>query len=81
VQPSLVRQFTDPRAEITALVPTIVFQCRREAFYQTEKAVTTGLNVSAMLKVVARPIALGSHIITLVEQRIERLEDQCFVFR
>ena len=34
-----------------------------------------------MLDVVGRPIALGRHVVTLVEQGIERLEDERLVFR
>src|SRR6266446_7928157 len=61
--------------------PRLVFQRGREAFYQTEESFTARLDVSAMLDVVGRPVALGRNIVALVEQGIERLKNERFVFR
>src|SRR6266403_1742611 len=61
--------------------PRLVLQRRRDTLYETEKAFTTRLDVSAMLDVVGRPIALSRSVVALVEQRIERFEDERFVFR
>src|SRR5260370_21734823 len=61
--------------------PRLVLQRRRDTLYETEKPFTTRLDVGAMLDVVGRPIALCRYVITLVEQGIERFEDEHLVFR
>jgi len=45
------------------------------------KTIAAGLDMSAVLDVVGRPVALSGHIVSLVEQRIEGLEDKRFVLR
>ena len=59
----------------------LIFQRRRNAFDQIEETVAAGLDVSAVLNVVGRPVALSRHIVSLVEEGIEGLEDKCFVAR
>src|SRR5256884_9425909 len=59
----------------------LIFQRRRDALDQIEETVAAGLDMSAVLDVVGRPVALSGHIVSLVEQRIEGLEDKRFVLR
>src|ERR1700730_7428558 len=58
-----------------------IFESRRKALDEIEQALTTGSNVRAVLDVVRGPKPLGSRVVTLVEQRIERFQDKRFVFR
>ncbi len=46
-----------------------------------ERPSRPGLDMSAVLDVVRRPVALSRHIVSLVEEGIEGLEDKCFVLR
>src|ERR1700682_3462433 len=59
----------------------LIFESRRKALDEIEQALTTGSNVRAVLDVVRGPKPLGSRVVTLVEQRIERFQDKRFVFR
>src|SRR5712692_1349800 len=59
----------------------LIFESRRKALDEIEQALTTGSNVGAVLDVVRRPKLLGGRVVTLVEQRIERFQDDRFVFR
>src|SRR6202043_4156090 len=59
----------------------LIFESRRKALDEIEQALTTRSNVRAVLDVVRGPKLLGSRVVTLVEQRIERFQDQRFVFR
>src|SRR5258708_16004158 len=59
----------------------LIFESRRKALDEIEQALTTGGNVRAVLDVVRGPKPLGSRVVTLVEQRIERFQDKRFVFR
>ena len=58
-----------------------ISQCRRDAFDEIEQAFASGGDVSAVLDVVGRPEALSCDIVTLIEQRVECLEDKRFVLR
>jgi hypothetical protein len=58
-----------------------VLQRSWSAFDEIEQAVAAGFNMSAMLDVIGRPIALTCHVITLVKQGVECLKDKCFIFR
>src|SRR5260370_40575797 len=57
----------------------LVLQRRREALYEVEQALSARLDMSAVLNVVRRPITFRCRIVTLIEQRVERLEDEHFV--
>ncbi len=46
---------------------------------EIEETFPAGLNVSAVLDVLRRPELLGCRVIALIEQCIERLQDQFFV--
>src|SRR5260370_25471621 len=59
----------------------LIFESRRKALDEIEQALTTGGNVRAVLDVVRGPKPLGSRVVTLVEQRIERFQDNRFLFR
>src|SRR6266404_5060530 len=59
----------------------LIFESRRKALDEIEQALTTGSNVRAVLDVVRGPKPLGSRVVTLVEQRIERFQDKLIVFR
>src|SRR5713226_9602379 len=59
----------------------LIFESRREALDEIEQAFTTRRDMSAVLDVVRLPKLLGSGVVTLVEQRIERFHDKRFVFR
>src|SRR6266403_1258646 len=54
----------------------LIFESRRKALDEIEQALTTGSNVRAVLDVVRGPKPLGSRVVTLVEQRIERFQDE-----
>jgi hypothetical protein len=58
-----------------------ILQRRRDAFYEIEQTVATGLDMSAVLDLVGRPIALSRCVVPLIEQRIESLKDKRFIFR
>ena len=59
----------------------LIFESWRKTLDEIKQALTTGSNVRAVLDVVRRPKLLGSGLVTLVEQRIERFQDNRFVFR
>src|SRR6267143_3648403 len=48
---------------------------------QIEETIAAGLDMSAVLDVVGRPVALSRHIVSLIEQRIEGFQDKRFVAR
>src|SRR3984893_918358 len=56
-----------------------VLQRRRQALDKMEETFTARRDMSAVLDVVGRPIALGRGIVPLVEQRVEGLKDELFV--
>ncbi len=55
-----------------------IFQRRRNVLDQTEETIAAGLDMSAVLDVVGRPVALSRHIVSLVEESIEGLEDDSY---
>ena len=57
----------------------LIFQRRWNALDQPEETIAAGLDMSAVLDVVGRPVALSRHVVSLVEESIEGLEDKCFV--
>ncbi len=59
----------------------VVAKSRRKRLDQVEKPITPRRNVRAVLHVTWRPELLGSRVVTPVEERIECLEDECFVAR
>src|SRR5712671_6263157 len=59
--------------------PGFVLQCRRDAPDEIEQALAARLNMSAVLNVAGRPIALRRCIVPLVEQCVEGLKDKLFV--
>src|ERR1700732_3794756 len=75
------RPWTITKSPSATINPGSYFQRRPDALDQIEEARATRLDVRAMLDVLGRPIAFGRHVITLVEQGIERLEDERLVFR
>ena len=46
---------------------------------EIEQPVTTGFDVSAVLNVLIRPESGGRCVVTLVKERVEGHQDQCFV--
>src|SRR5882762_5064211 len=59
----------------------LIFEGWRKALDEIEQALTIGSNVRAMLDVMRRPELLGSRVVTLIEQRVERFQDKSFVLR
>src|SRR6266403_2346232 len=58
-----------------------VFQRWRDALDKVEKTVAAGCDMSAVLDVVARPIALSRGVVPLVKQRVESFKYKRFIFR
>jgi hypothetical protein len=59
------------RYDYSRLIP----ESGRDALDQVEETVTARLNVRTVLNVVGRPEALRCGIISLIEQRVEGLQD------
>src|SRR5258707_627195 len=59
----------------------LIFESWRKALDEIKQALTTGSNVRAVLDVVRCPNPLGSGVVPLVQQGIERFQHQRFVFR
>src|SRR5882724_10885362 len=59
--------------------PGIVFQRRRHALDEVEEALAARSDVRAVLDVGGRPVALSRDVVSLVEQGIEGLEDECLI--
>src|SRR5882724_2719363 len=59
----------------------LIFQRRGDALDQIEETIAAGLDMGAVLDVVGGPVALSRHIVSLVEEGIEGLEDKCFIAR
>jgi hypothetical protein len=53
----------------------------RKALDQIEQALTARLDMSAVLDVIRGPEALRRRVVALIEHRVERLQNQGFVFR
>jgi hypothetical protein len=53
-----------------------ILQRRRYALDEIEQTVATGLDMSAVLDIVGRPIALGRCVVTFVEESIKGLENE-----
>src|SRR5882762_1540648 len=75
------RPWTITKSPSATITPGSYFQRRRTALDQIEEASAAGLDMSAVLDVVGRPIALSRHIVSLVEEGIEGFEDKGFVLR
>src|SRR5258708_2073641 len=60
--------------------PGFVLQGRRNALYKVEQSFSPWLDVCAVLDVLRRPERFSRRIVTLVEQRVKRLEYKIFVF-
>src|SRR5258708_36529728 len=56
-----------------------VLQRWRKALDEIEQALTTGSNVRAVLDVLRWPKLLGSRVVTLVEECVERFQDEGLV--
>ena len=59
--------------------PVLVLERRRQVFHQIEQSLAARRDVSAVLDVVRRLKLLGSPIVTFVEQRVERVQNEPFV--
>src|SRR5260221_5881647 len=59
--------------------PGLVFQRRWHALDEVEEALAAGSDVRAVLDVCRRPVALSRDVISLVEQCVEGLADQCLI--
>jgi hypothetical protein len=57
----------------------LVLQRRRQALDEIEEALAAGSDVRAVLDVCGRPVALSRDIVSLVEQGIEGLKDECLI--
>src|SRR6267154_4326656 len=53
-----------------------ILQRRRYALDEIEQTVATGLDMSAVLDIVGRPIALGRYVVAFVEESIKSLENE-----
>jgi hypothetical protein len=58
-----------------------ILQRRGKALDEIEEAVATGLNMSAVLDVVGRPIARRRFVVPLIKQRVKGFKDKRFIFR
>src|SRR5258706_8339447 len=57
----------------------LILQRGRKALDEIEQTLSGRLNMSAVLNVVRRPITFSRHIITSIEQRVERFQYKLFV--
>ena len=57
----------------------LVLQGRRGRLHQLEQPLPARRDVGAMLDVVGRPVAQGRDIVSLVEEGIEGLKDECLI--
>jgi hypothetical protein len=57
-----------------------ILQCWRDALNEVEQALATRRDVSTVLDVFGRLIALSCYVVTLVEQCVESFKDKRFVF-
>src|SRR5438132_27888 len=57
----------------------LVFQRRRHALDEVEKALAARSDMRAVLNVCGRPVALSRDVVSLVEQGIEGVEHQCLI--
>src|SRR5882672_688901 len=60
--------------------PRFILQRGRNALDEIEEAVSTRLDVCAMLNIIGRPVTFSHRVIPPVEQRIKSLQDERFVF-
>src|SRR5580704_8747070 len=56
-----------------------VLQRWRDALDEIEQTLTTRRDMSAVLNILRRPIALSRHIISFVEESVKSLKNECFV--
>jgi len=59
--------------------PGLVLQRRWHALDEVEEALAAGSDVRAVLNVCGRPVALSRDVVSLVEQGIEGLKNQCLI--
>src|SRR5260370_36290682 len=59
--------------------PGLIFQRRRHGLDEVEEALAAGSDVRAVLDIGGRPVALRRDVVSLVEQGIEGLADECLV--
>src|SRR5258708_36911004 len=57
-----------------------IFESWRKAFDEIEQALTARLNMSAVLDVFWRPIALNSCLVSLIKRRVESSKYNSFIF-
>jgi len=57
----------------------LISEARRGRLYQVKEAVSPRLDMCAMLNVIRGPITFGRCIVSPIKQRVERLENKCFV--
>jgi len=70
------RPWTITKSTSATITPGSYFQRCRDALDQIEETIAAGLDMSAVLNVVGRPVALSRRIVSLVEEGIEGLEDK-----
>src|SRR5216684_1416118 len=59
----------------------LVLQRWWDALDKVEEALPARCDMSAMLNVVSRPIAFGLHVVPLIKQRVECVQNKSFIFR
>src|ERR1700760_301103 len=57
----------------------LIFESRRKALNEIEQTVTTGSNVCTVLNVAGRPESFRCRVIALVEECVERFQDESLV--
>src|SRR5713101_4453830 len=57
----------------------LVLERQRQGLDQIEESFAAGSDVSTVLQVVRRPKLLGCSVVTFVEQRVERLQDEFLI--
>src|SRR5580692_2692632 len=58
----------------------LVLQCRRNALDEVEQPFTAGRDMSAVLNVIGRPVALDRYVVPFIEENVKSLKNDCLVF-